>query len=369
MSVVLFIVILFVLVLVHELGHFLVAKKFGVRVDEFGFGYPPRAARLFKKGETEYTLNWLPFGGFVKIFGEDPNDESANGPDSGRALVNKPRYQQALVLVAGVVCNWLLAWILLSVGFMSGLPAAISSDSSKDQHIKDVSFRITQVVKGSPADTAGIKTGDVILGAHRDDGVDLIEKTPEGLISFVSTSKEGERLTFTVERNHEQKTIDILPKKGVVADKVAIGVASDTIGVLKLPFFQAFHEGATMAWNMTAGTASSMYHLIVDSFKGHADISSLSGPVGIVGIVGDAYKFGFAYLMSFTALISINLAIINLIPFPALDGGRLLFILIEKIKGSRISSNVANWLNTIGFFILIALMLVVTYHDVVKLIK
>ncbi len=158
MSVVLFIVILFVLVLVHELGHFVVAKKFGVRVDEFGFGYPPRAARLFKKGETEYTLNWLPFGGFVKIFGEDPNDESANGPDSSRALVNKPRYQQALVLVAGVVCNWILAWILLSVGFMSGLPAAISSDSSKDQHIQDVSFRITQVVKGSPADTAGIKT-------------------------------------------------------------------------------------------------------------------------------------------------------------------------------------------------------------------
>ncbi len=366
MSILIFIIILLVLVVVHEFGHYIAAKKNGIRVDEFGFGYPPRAMKLFRKWDTDFTLNWIPFGGFVKIYGEDPNDENTHGPDSHRAMVNKPARVQALVLVAGVAFNLILAWILLSVGFMTGLPSAVSSGDT-GKYVQDPELTITQVMKNSPAENAGLQMGDIIVGAKSDTRT-LLNFSQEGLISFVSTSSKGEEIIFTVERKGTIIEQKVLPSEGIVEGKVAIGVSSDLIGTLKLPVHKALLEGTKQTWNMTKGTALSLATLVKDAFLGKADVNSLSGPVGIVGIVGEAADFGFVYLMSFTALISINLAIINLIPFPALDGGRLLFLLIEKIKGSRISSKVSNTLNTVGFFILIALMLVVTYHDIAKLV-
>ena len=146
-----------------------------------------------------------------------------------------------------------------------------------------------------------------------------------------------------------------------------IGISMDQIGTARLPFFQAFWEGLKLDWFITKGTVVGLYTLIAQSIQGKGSMSDITGPVGMVGIVGDAYEFGFVYLLSFVALISVNLAVINLIPFPALDGGRLLFLLIEKIKGSRINPKVANMANMIGFGILILLMVLVTYHDVVKL--
>lgn len=367
MSILIFIIILLVLVVVHEFGHYIVAKKNGIRVDEFGFGYPPKALTLFRKWDTDFTLNWLPFGGFVKIYGEDPNDENTHGPDSARAMVNKPARVQAAVLVAGVVFNVLLAWLLLSVGFMTGLPSTVTNDDM-GKYVAHPELTITQVVKDSPASEGGLRPGDVIVGAVSDSRT-LNDFSQEGLISFVSTSSEGEELVFTLSRKGEMIEQKVVPREGVVEGKRAIGVSSDLIGTLKLPVHKALIEGTKQTWHMTKGTALSLATLVRDAFLGKANVETLSGPVGIVGIVGDAADFGFVYLMSFTALISINLAIINLIPFPALDGGRLLFLLIEKIKGSRISPKVSNTLNTVGFFILIALMLVVTYHDIVKLVK
>ena len=366
MSILIFIIILLVLVVVHEFGHYIVAKKNGIRVDEFGFGYPPRAMKLFRKWDTDFTLNWIPFGGFVKIYGEDPNDENTHGPDSHRAMVNKPARVQAAVLVAGVVFNIILAWILLSVGFMTGLPSTVTNDGM-GKYVQNPELTITQVMKESPAAEGGLQLGDVIVGAKTDTRV-LSDFTQSGLISFVTTSAEGEEITFTLDRKGETIEESVVAREGVVEGKRAIGVSSDLVGTLKLPIHQAFIEGTKQTWNMTKGTAVSLAVLVRDAFLGRADVNTLSGPVGIVGIVGDAADFGFVYLMSFTALISINLAIINLIPFPALDGGRLLFLLIEKIKGSRISPRISNTLNTVGFFILIALMLVVTYHDIVKLV-
>ena len=127
MGILIFIIVLLVLIVVHELGHYFAAKSYNVRVDEFGVGYPPKAKTLFKHGETKFTLNWIPFGGFVKIFGENPNDESINGKDSARSLVHKPRYQQAVVLVAGIVFNLFFAWALFSWVFMIGAPSSISN--------------------------------------------------------------------------------------------------------------------------------------------------------------------------------------------------------------------------------------------------
>ncbi len=362
MNIIIFIIILFVLVMVHEFGHFYSAKKFGIRVDEFGFGFPPK---LFGKkyGETEYTLNALPFGGFVKIFGENPDDENTKGPDAARSFVNKPKWQQAIVLVAGIFANFVLAWILFSFGFMFGLPTSVSSNT--DYEVKDINLVVVSVNHNSPAEKAGLKTGDKIVFIKSGE-LSTTFISPETVKSFVAGSgKDGVQMTYV--RGAESKDITVIPEKSDVDSKPVIGIAMDQIGIVKLPFFKAFKEGMVFTWSVTKGTVSGLYGLIADGFKGKGSFEGVAGPVGLVGIVGDASKFGFAYLMSFTALISINLAVINIIPFPALDGGRLFFLLIEKIKGSRMNPNIANMANIAGFGILILLMLWVTYHDVVKL--
>jgi regulator of sigma E protease len=150
-------------------------------------------------------------------------------------------------------------------------------------------------------------------------------------------------------------------------NKPEIGISMDEIGTAKLAFFTALIEGLRLTWSTTKNTANGLYTLISDGIHGKGNLSSVTGPVGMVGIVGDAYRFGFVYLVSFAALISVNLAIINLLPFPALDGGRLFFLLIEKIKGSRMNPKVVNTANMIGFCLLILLMIVITYHDVAHL--
>ncbi|NCU28094.1 MAG: RIP metalloprotease RseP [Candidatus Moranbacteria bacterium] len=366
MSILIFIVILLVVVVVHEFGHFIVAKKFGIRVDEFSFGFPPKIIGK-KIGETTYNLNALPFGGYVKIYGEDGDEETLK-KDGKRSFISKPRYVQALVLVAGVFMNFVLAWVLLSAGFMTGLPSSTSSftDTSK---IQDQALTITSVTAGSPAEQAGLKVGDKIEFLDTDKDSTLAYSSvfgAETVQKFVK-SHQDEKIRIHIVRANNPMAIETTPTKdeeGVIK----IGITMDTIGKLKLPIHQALYEGAKLSGNVFVGTAVGFYDLIRDSIKGKGSMASITGPVGIVGIVGDAASFGFVYLLSFTALISINLAVINLIPFPALDGGRLLFLLIEKIKGSRIKSNIAGWVNSIGFGILIILMLFVTYHDIVKIL-
>jgi len=366
MSIFLFIVILLVLVLVHEFGHFITAKKSGIRVDEFGFGFPPK---LFgrKVGETTYSFNLIPFGGFVKIFGEDPDDESISGPDKDRSFVSKPKYIQAMVLFAGVFFNFLLAWFLLSIGFMSGLPTSQATQPD-GTILTNQNLVITGIMPKTPAELAGLKIGDKILsissGSSELSGSNL---TPKSVQEYIG-DKAGIPLEFSISRNDENQNLEIVPKAGVLEGRAAVGISLDIIGILKLPVHKALWQGLKDTSALTVNTAVSFGKLIKDSILGKADFSSITGPVGIVGIVGDAYQFGFAYLLSFAALISVNLAVINLIPFPALDGGRLLFILIEKIKGSPIKPKVANTLNTIGFVLLLLLMAIVTYHDIAKLL-
>lgn len=365
MSIIIFIIILLVLVLVHEFGHFFTAKKFSIRVDEFGFGFPPRLFGV-KRGETEYTFNLLPLGGFVKIFGENPNEENTAGYDADRSFVNKPKWQQAIVLFAGIFANFLLAWILFSFGFMSGLPVSVGSEPV-GYKFQDVNLVIVSVLPKSPAENSGLKIGDEIiwLGSNNDS---LNDVNPDTLKFFV-LSHGNQEITIGYGRR-PFKNINrakMIPAINTLDGKPEIGISMDMIGTVKLPFFAAFWEGMKLNWLMTKSTAVGFYMLIKEGIQGRGSFASVAGPVGIVGIVGDAYQFGFVYLISFTALISINLAIINLIPFPALDGGRLFFLLIEKIKGSRMNPKIANATNIIGFFLLIFLMLIITYHDVVKL--
>jgi regulator of sigma E protease len=367
-----------VLVIVHEAGHFFAAKKFGIRVDEFGFGFPPKLFGI-KKGETEYTFNLLPLGGFVKIFGESPDEDSENGADSARSFINHPKWQQAVVLFAGVFANFLLAWLLFSVGFMSGLPTSVGSEPQGSK-LSDIHLVVVSVLAKSPAEIAGLKSGDKMLSLDIREGNwdKYIGQEPgvkyetalssETVRSFVLDSK-GKKIEVHYFRGQDTtiKIAFVTPSLNQVTNNFEIGISMDEVGTAKLPLFTALSEGLALDWFITKSTAVGLYTLIKEGIEGRGSFAGVTGPVGMVGIVGDAYQFGFAYLLSFAALISVNLAIINLLPFPALDGGRLLFLLIEKIKGSRINPKVANTLNTIGFSVLILLMLIVTYHDVIKL--
>lgn len=365
MNILIFIVILLVLVLSHEFGHFIVAKKSGIRVDEFAFGFPPR---IFGKkiGETTYSLNALPLGGYVKIFGENPDEDSMNGPEKNRSFVNKPRYIQAAVLSAGVVMNFLVAWLLISIGFMSGMPTSVTS-LSHGQTLANQAITITSVLPGSPAEISGLKAGDVLVSMKTK--TDVTDTPSTDSVSYFIKKHGTESIDITYKRGPDVLNTSLTPSIKKEGGVPTMGISMDMIGMLKLAPLPAIWEGLKLSGDLFVATAVGFFTLIHDAVLGQADMTTLTGPVGIVGVVGDAAKFGFIYLLSFTALISINLAVINLIPFPALDGGRLLFLLIEKIKGSKISPNIANWTNTIGFGLLMLLMVIITYHDIVKLIK
>ncbi len=365
MNILIFIVILLVLVVSHEFGHFIVAKKSGIRVDEFAFGMGPKIFG-FKKGETTYRVNILPIGGYVKIFGENPDEDSMNGADSARSFVNKPRYIQAAVLFAGVTMNFLVAWLLVSVGFISGMPTSVTS-LSHGQTITNQAITVTSVMPGSPAQIGGLKTGDVLVSMKTQN--DITDTPSTDSVSYFIKKHGTESIDVTYKRGPDVLNTSITPSISKEGGTPIIGISMDMIGMMKLKPLPAIWEGLKLSGDLFVGTAIGFFTLIHDAVLGQADMNTLTGPVGIVGVVGDAAKFGFIYLLSFTALISINLAVINLIPFPALDGGRLLFLLIEKIKGSKISPNIANWTNTIGFGLLMLLMLIITYHDIVKLIK
>ncbi|MFC1720845.1 RIP metalloprotease, partial [Patescibacteria group bacterium] len=346
---------------------FLAAKWAGIRVDEFGVGFPPK---LFgwkpKKSETGYTVNAIPFGGFVRIFGEDPNNEEVlSGKDAERSLLSKPRIVQAWVMFAGVFFNFLLAWILISAGFMSGLPSPVSA-APEGAVVEDTRLVITSAQEGAPAYLAGLRTGDEILAITTDTEA-LQDVNPDSVSTFIQ-AHGTEELAVLYKRADVQGTIFVTPSNEILEGRSAIGISMDTIGILQLPVHKAFWEGGKTTIALTIAITVGFYDLIHDAIVGTADLGSVRGPIGIIGLVGDAANFGFIYLLGFTAFISINLGVINLIPFPALDGGRILFLIIEAIKRSPIKPAVAQWTNAIGFFILIALMLIVTYNDIARLI-
>jgi regulator of sigma E protease len=362
MAILIFVVVLALLILFHELGHFIFAKMAKMRVDEFGIGFPPRI--LSKQiGETKYSLNAIPFGGFVKILGENPEE----GDTDERRFSAKGKHLQILVLAGGVLFNLLLAWVLLIAGFTMGMP--VSATGEYQDRATDQRMLIVSVLSNSPAQEAGLVVGDEILmletGGQRIEGENL---TPESFTNSIALGG-GEDVTILFKRdgpdvNHSaviKPTYDINP------DRPIIGVTADQIGLVKLSIFEAIYKAFKMTFVVFGAVIAGLFSLIINAFSGGADLSQITGPVGIVGFIGDASALGFVYLLSFTAFISINLAVINLIPFPALDGGRILFVIIEAIKGSPISSKVANSLNVIGFLLLMLLMIVVTYNDIIKL--
>jgi len=365
----LFIIVIVVLIISHELGHFLAAKFCGVQVDEFGLGFPPR---IFGKkwGSTLYSLNWLPFGGFVSILGEDSavnlqEDRPGVTEFGKRNFVHEPAYRRIFILIAGVTANLLLAWGLLTVSLQTGLLMPV--DSGIDEgYITNRQVSIGYVVPNSPAAGAGMLEGDRIISAT-DSGREIAIDSPEKLTDILNRSN-GEPVTISLSRDISGDTEFVTLMPETISDGgYRIGVALVALGEARLPITFAIVAGASLTVDFTKGTVVGFYNLISGFFAGQEGVGEVSGPVGIYNMVGSASGMGLAYILAFMALLSINLAVLNILPIPALDGGRIAVIIVESIKGSPIRQDIILKIHQTGFVLLIALMAVVTLHDIVKL--
>ncbi|MCX6715242.1 MAG: RIP metalloprotease RseP [Candidatus Uhrbacteria bacterium] len=361
LTVLLFILILSVLVFVHELGHFLVARACGMEVEEFGFGFPPRAAGFYFKrgGKTMYSINWIPIGGFVRIKGENGNNK--NDHDS---FSSKKPWQRFLVLIAGVVMNFFLAAVLFSIGFTIGLPTMIDRALPAQAHVTESHLMIMEIVADSPAARAGIVSGDAITSLDGNK-IDDAEQARTYLVEHGTTGVDVALETA----DKSTKTVRVVsePLKGTAT--VGIGVAFVRTGLVSYPFYLAIPHGVIATVQMTGDILQSFSGLIVGVFSGKNVGASLSGPVGIAVMTGQVAAMGIVYLLQFAAILSINLGVINVLPFPALDGGRIFFLIIEKLRGKAVNERFETAVNNLGFLMLMALVMFVTVKDVMHLFK
>jgi len=354
-SILISIIVLSILILVHEFGHFWVAKKNGVWVEEFGIGYPPR---LFskKKGETEYSINLIPFGGFVRLHGEN-TDEELEKPD--RAFVNKSKKVRAAITSAGVIMNFLLAVFAFAIVYsLSGIPRQTNN------------VKVLEVATDSPAQQRGIMINDVIkkVGKEEADSVDkfvnLIEDQKGKNVVLQIERKEGEESVL--------KTITIKPRIDPPEGEGSLGVTISSTEIYYPPLWQrpfvGIYHGTKEAlfWGKTLIVG--IVTMIINLFKGIKP-EGVAGPVGIFAVTSEAAKYGILAVVNFMGILSINLAILNILPFPALDGGRLLFIGVEKIIGKKITPKVESLVHTAGIIILMLLLFLLTAKDIKNLIS
>lgn len=321
------IVVFGILVILHEAGHFFAAKSVGVRVNEFAIGMGPLIFKK-RKGDTEYTLRALPLGGFVKMEGED--EESYDE----RSFSNKPIFSKIFILVAGSAMNFIFAILIIIMLFsVTGFP---TNDNL-----------IGEIVAGNPAEKAGIKAGDEIISIE---GTEI--NTWEDIVGAISEST-GTQIQITILRNGERIELNsnIIEENG----RRVIGI----VQTKEYSFRRAAVEGTKYSFMLVGA----MLNFFVTLFKGQASSNDVVGPVGIIHLVGEAARMGPVYVANFTAMISMNLAVINLLPFPALDGGRLLLLIVQGITGKKIDPEKEGFIHFIGFVILIGLMIFVTFKD------
>ncbi|MBI2610496.1 site-2 protease family protein [Candidatus Kaiserbacteria bacterium] len=353
--------ILVFLIVVHELGHFIAAKIVRVKVEEFGIGYPPRAFTIGRLGSTEYTLNWIPFGGFVRLYGDVGEGEHGAG-----SLVDANRAVQAIILIAGVVMNALAAWGLFVAALHVGVPRVV--DVPPEGEV--VRLMIANVVPGSPADAAGVSPGDEILGLEDEDTV-LTVLTPEAFSDFVR-AHGGEKVSLTYVHAGKTQTTDIIPAHAVVPEAAgtpALGVGIVLVSSQPLSWSDAAVEAFTTTRGAFATVLRGLWDIVRRASTGAPALSEIVGPIGLVGVVGDAAEHGAGNVLALAAFISVNLAIINLIPIPALDGGRLVLLGVETLMRRAAPKLALQMLNALGVALIIVLMVTVTYNDIVRLIS
>ncbi|MBI4053747.1 MAG: RIP metalloprotease RseP [Candidatus Doudnabacteria bacterium] len=352
LAIIAFIFILGLLIFVHELGHFLMAKRAGMKVEEFGFGFPPRLFGIKRKG-TLYSINWIPLGGFVKILGENAETSEPGSFSTKSAL------KRFLVLVAGVSMNAILAWLLVSLALSVGLPTQVAEGEQLPPSARAEAAQVAllYVEEGSPAQLAGWRAGDVVLSL---DGREV--KTIQELQDLTSANA-GVSVVYKIQRGKSIFEKTIIPRTSPPAGQGPLGVQPALVAKISYPWFEAIYRGIGITGSLALQIILAFGRLIGSLFTDSTLVASLTGPVGIAVLTRDATELGFANLVYFTAILSINLAIINAIPFPALDGGRIFFLLIEKLRRKKFNARIENYVNTFGFFLLISLMVWITFKD------
>lgn len=335
-----------ILVLGHEAGHFFAAKFFGLKIDEFGFGFPPRA-KAVRRGETEYSFNWLPFGGFVKIAGEEEQVAepekllSLPAEEKRRYFLFQPAWKRFVVIASGVFVNFVIGWLLVSAVLMLGTPPVIV---------------VGGIQPGSPAEKAGIAAGDIIKNFSAADSFsDFINKN------------RGQEVNLEIIRGGKELEFTAVPRVSTKEGEGALGVEFSASGAKPLGFFRALAVGFQESVYICEATLSAFYELLKNLVLRGSLLAGVVGPVGIFSVAQKTGELGMIYLLQLIALISLNLAVLNLIPFPALDGGRLFLIIVEKLKGSPVSVKTQSLINGFGFALLLFLMVIITIRDVVGL--
>ncbi len=354
MTLLIFILVLGLLVLVHELGHFIAAKRSGCYVEEFGIGFPPR---LFSrtKGETRYAINLLPLGGYVKIKGENGNE-----PEHPRSFSHRTFGQKILIVSAGVLMNVFLGYVLISLVLAMGARTALPQDSeiSRFARIEDRTLQVVEPVEGSPAKNAGIQAGDIIRSVNG-----TAVGTTDEMTSIFASAESGSVSQILIERDGQELAFEITPVELQETGKPGIGVALLETGTVSYPWYLAPFVGlakvAELLWLIVAGFGQLIGKLVT----GQGVQADVAGPVGIAVMTGEVAKQGIVQLLQFTALLSLNLAVINILPIPALDGGRLALIIFEKVRGRKMRVGLENWIHILGFTLLMALIVFITVKD------
>jgi regulator of sigma E protease len=331
------------MVLAHEVGHFIVARRAGVTVEEFGIGYPPRLLTFAKRGDTEYTLNLIPVGGFVRMLGEED-------PQAPGSLASKSKLARGLVLSAGSIMNILLAIALLTGVYMIGTLTVDESEPGAG---------IYEVVAGSPADVAGLQLGDTVVA------IDGQEVEDYEALSTYTHSHLGEEISLTVRRNGNLlPAVNLTPRIDWPEDEGPIGIGIGPALVVKsYPIWEAIPRGVyeTFVWLFA------IFQWAVGVVRGLV-APQVSGPIGIMQATSEAVQYGLTDTMRFAAFLSTQLGIINMLPFPGLDGGRLVFVILEAVRrGKRISPEKEGLVHIIGMAILLGFVMLVSYFDVVRL--
>ncbi len=357
-----FIAVLFVLVLAHEWGHFFVARKFGVRVHEFGFGFPPRIKKMWHSRGTDYTLNWIPLGGFVRLKGEDGADR-----DDTDSFAHKPAWQRLLILVAGVAMNFVLGYILILIvlGVGTDMPVLVVGPHAQ---ISGAHISVGGVLAGSPAARAGILLGDDIISVDGTPSTSAAE-----VRAMISTHAQvGANITpatLVVRRGGADIAVSVKPELLPSAGVVGLGVQMLDMAHVRYDAPYVFVQAARETVQMSTMIFKSLGTVITKLVRHGKIEEGVAGPVGIAVVTSEVAKTGIMPFLEFIAMLSINLGILNVLPFPALDGGRAVFVVLEKIVRRKVRAELERAAHLIGFALLMTLVIVVTYRDIVGLFK
>lgn len=343
------------LMVLHEFGHFIIAKKLGIKVEEFGIGYPPR---LFAKkiGETLYSLNLVPFGAFVKIYGEQSRQKDK------ASFSERPIFHRVLVVLGGVISFWLIAVLLLSLVMTIGAYVAIEDEA---QAAINPRVQIMAVAPDSPAGTAGLQAGDVIKQLSVSDIRFSIDKVKQ--VQELTNQHLGEEIVLKIQRGGQDFDVKLAPRPNPPSGQGAIGVTLVRTALEKYAWYLAPQKGISATLDLTSAVLQGWLGVLNNLFSGKETGVQIMGPVGIFAMFGQVAKMGASYFLQFVAMIAVYLALFNLLPIPALDGGKLLFLGIEAVRQKPVSFRIEQKITGFFFAFLIALMILVTIQDIIRI--